>query len=110
MAERVQSYQKHTRWKPLFHFFVLPILLANVLVWVEPAAQQLADDPWSAGAGSLLTDYGVPGRFEKNVARTLSNLRQVDVGWNTVVPLARAKSSSSASLATFGPGISSSSM
>jgi sulfane dehydrogenase subunit SoxC len=37
------------------------------------AAQQLVDDPWSAGAGGLLTEYGVPGRFEKNVARTLSN-------------------------------------
>ena len=24
------------------------------------AAQQLTDDPWSAAAGSLLTDYGVP--------------------------------------------------
>ena len=37
------------------------------------AAQQLVDDPWSAGAGGLLTEYGTPGRFEKNVARTLSN-------------------------------------
>jgi sulfane dehydrogenase subunit SoxC len=37
------------------------------------AAQQLADDPWSAAAGSLLTDYGVPSRFEKTVGRTLSN-------------------------------------
>ena len=36
-------------------------------------AQQLKDDPWSAAAGSLLTDYGVPSRFEKPVARTLSN-------------------------------------
>jgi sulfane dehydrogenase subunit SoxC len=37
------------------------------------AAQQFADDPWSVSAGSLLTEYGVPARFEKNVARTLSN-------------------------------------
>jgi sulfane dehydrogenase subunit SoxC len=37
------------------------------------AAQQLADDPWSATAGSLLTDYGMPSRFEKTVGRTLSN-------------------------------------
>ena len=36
-------------------------------------AQQLKDDPWSAAAGGLLTDYGVPSRFEKTVARTLSN-------------------------------------
>jgi sulfane dehydrogenase subunit SoxC len=39
----------------------------------SPAAQGLADDPWSAAAGSPLIDYGVPSRFEKNVARTLSN-------------------------------------
>ncbi len=32
MAERVQSYQKHTRWLPGFHFFVIPVLLANVFV------------------------------------------------------------------------------
>ncbi|HVH26652.1 MAG TPA: sulfite dehydrogenase [Vicinamibacterales bacterium] len=37
------------------------------------AAQQLADDPWSVTAGSLPTDYGVPSRFERSVARTLSN-------------------------------------
>ena len=32
MVEPVQSYQKHARWLPLFHFFVMPILLANVLI------------------------------------------------------------------------------
>jgi hypothetical protein len=32
MAEPVQSYQKHARWLPGFHFFVIPVLLANVLV------------------------------------------------------------------------------
>jgi len=31
MAERVQSFQKHTRWFPPFHFFVLPVLLVNFL-------------------------------------------------------------------------------
>jgi len=37
------------------------------------AAESLADDPWSRVAGDLVTDYGVPSRFEKKVARTLSN-------------------------------------
>ena len=27
MAELVQSYKKHARWLPLFHFFVIPVLL-----------------------------------------------------------------------------------
>jgi len=29
MAE--QSYKRHARWLPAFHFFVMPVLLANVL-------------------------------------------------------------------------------
>ena len=32
MAERTQSYKAHTRWLPLFHFFVMPVLLVNVIV------------------------------------------------------------------------------
>ncbi|MDA1184016.1 MAG: sulfite dehydrogenase [Acidobacteria bacterium] len=40
----------------------------------EPvAAQQLVDAPWSTTAGLPIPDYGVPSRFEKLVARTLSN-------------------------------------
>jgi hypothetical protein len=27
-----QSYQHHTRLDPLFHFFILPVLLANIVV------------------------------------------------------------------------------
>jgi hypothetical protein len=41
MADRVQSYQKHTRFLPPFHFFVIPVLLANFAnsvrhVWSDP--------------------------------------------------------------------------
>jgi hypothetical protein len=41
MAEAVQSYQKHARWLPGFHFFVMPVLLVNLLnsirhVWQDP--------------------------------------------------------------------------
>ena len=32
MAEPEQTFQKHARWLPLFHFFVMPILVGNVLV------------------------------------------------------------------------------
>jgi hypothetical protein len=31
MAEVVQSYQKHARWLPGFHFFVIPVLLINLI-------------------------------------------------------------------------------
>ena len=41
MAEQVQSYKKHARWLPAYHFFVMPVLLANTLnairhVWLLP--------------------------------------------------------------------------
>jgi len=31
MAESVQTYQNHARWFPLFHYFAVPVLVANVL-------------------------------------------------------------------------------
>src|SRR3954453_13337831 len=42
MADTVQSYQKHTRWLPGFHFFVMPVLIVNVLnelrhLWQDPS-------------------------------------------------------------------------
>ena len=42
MADTVQSYQKHARWLPGFHFFVVPVLLVNVInemrhVWLNPS-------------------------------------------------------------------------
>lgn len=41
MADAVQSYKRHTRLLPAFHFFVLPVLLANVIneirhLWSDP--------------------------------------------------------------------------
>jgi hypothetical protein len=41
MAEAVQSYQKHARWLPGFHFFVMPLLLVNLVnelrhLWLDP--------------------------------------------------------------------------
>jgi hypothetical protein len=41
MADAVQSYKKHTRLLPAFHFFVIPVLLANLLnelrhLWSDP--------------------------------------------------------------------------
>ena len=41
MAEAVQSFQKHARWLPGFHFFVIPVLLVNLVnemrhLWMEP--------------------------------------------------------------------------
>ena len=32
MPELQQSFKKHTRWLPAFHFFVMPVLLANLIL------------------------------------------------------------------------------
>ena len=32
MTELQQSFKKHTRWLPAFHFFVMPVLLANLIL------------------------------------------------------------------------------
>ena len=42
MAERTQTYSNHVRWLPPFHFFVVPVLIVNVLnalrhVWLAPS-------------------------------------------------------------------------
>jgi len=42
MAERVQTYKNHRRFLPAFHFFVIPVLLLNVVnqgryMWRAPS-------------------------------------------------------------------------
>jgi hypothetical protein len=32
MTEREQDYKRHARWLPLFHFFVIPMLLVNTIL------------------------------------------------------------------------------
>jgi Family of unknown function (DUF6526) len=49
MAEPTQTYATHRRFIPAFHFFVLPVLFANVVV----VAMQFARDP------RFLTGWGI---------------------------------------------------
>ena len=55
MAEPEQTYKKHVRWLPLFHFFVMPILLVNVLV----AGWTLVRVPGLAAAWGLVFAIGL---------------------------------------------------
>jgi hypothetical protein len=46
MADREQSFKKHVRWLPPFHFFVIPVFLVNVLneirhLWQDPTRHTL---------------------------------------------------------------------
>jgi hypothetical protein len=40
MPERVQSYKSHTRFLPPYHFFIVPVMLINLLNAVRHAFQQ----------------------------------------------------------------------
>jgi hypothetical protein len=65
MAEAVQSYKKHARWLPLFHFFVMPALLVNVVL----AAWGLVQAPgvwtlWSLVFAIALLGLGFLSRIQ----------------------------------------------
>jgi hypothetical protein len=67
MAERAQTYASHRRYIPQFHFFVLPVLIANIVItivefvrhprfitgWVMVLAFALAIGIWTARAMAL---------------------------------------------------------
>jgi hypothetical protein len=67
MAERAQTYATHRRYIPQFHFFVLPVLVANIIItivefvrhprfitgWVVVLAFALAIGIWTARAMAL---------------------------------------------------------
>ena len=55
MAERSQSYSNHTRFYPLFHFVVVPILVLNF----ANAARHLYNDPTRSTAFALLVAFGL---------------------------------------------------
>ena len=65
MAGPVQSYKKHARWLPLFHFFVIPALLVNVVM----AAWGLIQSPgfwtlWSVVFAIALLGLGFLSRIQ----------------------------------------------
>jgi hypothetical protein len=65
MADRVQSYQKHARWLPPFHFFVMPVLLVNFLIegW-NLVQQQTLHNAWMAVFAAALLTLGFLSRIQ----------------------------------------------
>lgn len=57
MAERAQSFENHRRWLPLWHFFVIPVLLINVIL----AARRSFVDPlqWRVNTWNLLVALAI---------------------------------------------------
>ena len=57
MAERVQTFKNHPRLLPAFHFFVLPVLLLNLLNEVRRAWRYPSEGAWFivVVAAALLT-------------------------------------------------------
>jgi hypothetical protein len=45
-----QSFKNHTRWDPIYHFFIMPVLLLNIVVvsiWFGHHRDHLHIGPWS---------------------------------------------------------------
>jgi hypothetical protein len=81
MADTVQSYQKHTRWRPGFHFFVTPVLLVNVLnelrhLWQNPTGHFAWQVLFAAALlGLALTTRGQVVTVQDRVIRLEMRLR-----------------------------------
>jgi len=61
----VQSYQSHTRWLPPFHFFVLPVMMINVLyeMWALKSDFN-TDQAWSLVVSLALAGVAVLARTQ----------------------------------------------
>jgi hypothetical protein len=71
MAEPEQTFKKHARWLPLFHFFVMPILAVNVFV----AAWTVVRGPGLAATWGLVLAIGLLalGFVSRTQALTVQN-------------------------------------
>lgn len=41
-SEPVQTFESHTRWHPVFHFFILPVTAIQVIVMIVVAARSFS--------------------------------------------------------------------
>ena len=64
MAEQMQTLGSHRRYIPAFHFFVLPVLIGNVLVWaVTFGRYPSVDHAWQMAVAIALALGIVYARF-----------------------------------------------
>ena len=70
MADRQQSYSNHVRWFPPLHFFVVPVLIANVL----NALRHLFQSPSLSTAFAVLVAVAIA--MAAVLARVMANAVQ----------------------------------
>ena len=64
MADREQSYKSHTRWLPGFHFFVMPVLLINLINALRHVVQAPSrHTAWEVIFGAALLMLGFLSRI-----------------------------------------------
>ena len=81
MAEKTQDYKSHRRYVPSFHFFVLPVLAANIIVEVKRLVQlQNMRNGWALLVAIALFIFafaarGMAARAQDRVIRLEERLR-----------------------------------
>lgn len=81
MAEKTQDYKSHRRYVPAYHFFVLPVLLANVVVEAKRLFQvQDMRSAWAVVLAIALFVFafaarGMAARAQDRVIRLEERLR-----------------------------------
>lgn len=64
MAQTLQTYQNHTRFFPLFHFFVAPVLLINFLNAIRHLYnRQARDTVWELVFAAALVGLALAARL-----------------------------------------------
>ena len=76
-----QSYRNHTRFEPAFHFFVIPILLINVIVAIVVLVHRWPHDLWLHGwlivlSIALLTIAGIARTYALRVQDRVIRLEE----------------------------------
>jgi Family of unknown function (DUF6526) len=69
MAQSVQTYKNHVRLLPPFHFFVLPVLLLNVVDHLRPLQTPTLRGGWNAVVAVALLMLAVLSRVQANIVQ-----------------------------------------
>jgi hypothetical protein len=63
MSDAPQSYAHHTRWDPLFHFFILPVTALAVLGVIIHSVAHVVKDPGAESAAHAVIHIALAAAF-----------------------------------------------